>query len=74
MGWKRFSCFLLVGLALFAWSNAGAYETFLGPTGVIKWDKAKSYDGYTLYGPNGGTNIYLIDKAGTSSTNGRRRT
>ena len=64
MGWKRFSCFLLVGLALFAWSNAGAYETFLGPTGVIKWDKAKAYDGYTLFVPNGGTNIYLIDMDG----------
>lgn len=44
---------------------AGAYEAIVGPTGVLKYDKAKSYGGYTLFAPmiNCKT-TYLIDMEG----------
>jgi hypothetical protein len=45
-------------------SAAQAYETFVGPTGVLKWDKAKAYNGYTLFGPMFDKNVYLIDMEG----------
>jgi len=44
---------------------ASAYEAIVGPTGVLKYDKEKSYGGYTLFAPmiNCKT-TYLIDMEG----------
>jgi len=63
---KRFlGLALFVGMSLFLASTAVfAYEAFLGPTGVLKWAKGKTYDGYTLIAPSGAKNIYLIDMEG----------
>jgi len=64
---KACRCILVVAacvMVCFMWTAAGAYETFLGPTGVLKWDKANAYNGYTLFGPMYSKNIYLIDMEG----------
>jgi hypothetical protein len=44
---------------------ASAYEAMVGPTGVLKYEKEKSYGGYTLFAPmiNCKT-TYLIDMEG----------
>ena len=43
-----------------------AYESFIGPTGVLQYDKTKAYNGYTLFSSNaaGCTSSYLIDMEG----------
>ena len=41
-----------------------AYEAIVGPTGVLLYDREKSYDGYTLFAPMGSRTIYLIDMEG----------
>ncbi|MBW1775498.1 MAG: aryl-sulfate sulfotransferase [Deltaproteobacteria bacterium] len=42
-----------------------AYEAMVGPTGVLKYDKAKSFGGYTLFSPMlGCKTTYLIDMEG----------
>jgi len=45
--------------------TAPAYESMVGPTGVLKYDVEKSYGGYTLFSPmiNSKT-TYLIDMEG----------
>lgn len=40
------------------------YEAIVGPTGLLLYDKAKSYGGYTLISPMGSRNVYLIDIEG----------
>ena len=60
------------GVLLFAvlfttafWGSALAYEAIVGPTGVLKYDKAKSYGGYTLFAPMVKCKTtYLIDMEG----------
>jgi outer membrane protein assembly factor BamB len=64
MNVKRVAFVLVACFAILAWSTANAYETFLGPTGVIKWDKAKACSGYTIFGPQYSKDIYLIDMEG----------
>jgi len=55
-----FPTFILTFLGL-----AMAYEALNGPTGVLKYDKAKAYDGYTLFSPsNNSKTAYLIDMEG----------
>jgi outer membrane protein assembly factor BamB len=61
---KRFAFFFLAALVLLVSTAAGAYEAFVGPTGVLKWDKSKAYNGFTLFAPQGSRNIYLIDMEG----------
>ena len=53
---------LLISTAFIA---APAYESLVGPTGVLKYDADKSYGGYTLFSPmiNCKT-TYLIDMEG----------
>jgi len=51
----------LLGLAC----AAHAYEAIYGPTGVLYLDKAKSYQGYTLFDPTvASKTTYLIDMRG----------
>lgn len=56
------TCLTAAGL-LFT-SSALAYESFGGPTGVLRWEKGASYEGYTLIAPHGSTTTYLIDMEG----------
>jgi hypothetical protein len=52
---------LLLGMSL----PAFAYEALRGPTGVLQWDKAKAYNGYTLFSPMiACKTTYLIDMQG----------
>ncbi|MCX7006207.1 MAG: aryl-sulfate sulfotransferase [Kiritimatiellaeota bacterium] len=55
---------LFLGLALLLMSGAitQAYERLQGPTQVIYWDRAKTADGYTLFGAQGTS--YLINMEG----------
>ena len=59
------SVFVLFVVVL-TWSASGmAYEAMVGPTGVLKYDKTKAYDGYTLFAPAAKCKtIYLIDMEG----------
>lgn len=63
---KKLSRLMLPALAMcFFTAAASAYEVHDGPTGVIKYDKEKSYNGYTLFTPTeDNTVIYLIDMRG----------
>ena len=54
---------VLVIVAGFA-TSAYAYQALVGPTGVVYYDKGKTYDGYTLFAPNSCKNTYLIDMEG----------
>ena len=56
---------LVLALVLTGLTTAGAYEAMLGPTGVLKYNAEKAYDGYTLITPmiNCKT-TYLIDMEG----------
>ncbi len=44
--------------------SAGAYELLYGPTGLIRYNKEKAYDGYMLFAPSLSTTTYLIDMEG----------
>lgn len=45
--------------------TAQAYEAIVGPTGVLKYNKAKAYDGYTLFSPmSNSKTTYLVDMEG----------
>jgi hypothetical protein len=60
--WKTAAAFLLL---MICFVTAPAYESLVGPTGVLKYDAEKSYGGYTLFSPmiNSKT-TYLIDMEG----------
>jgi len=51
--------FLLVGIL----NRVHAYEALQGPTEMRFWDKAKAYNGYTLFGV--GNRTYLLDMEGS---------
>lgn len=56
-----FVLFLVTGWLL----SAHAYEATTGPTGVLKYDKEKAFEGYTLYCPTvNSKTTYLIDMEG----------
>ncbi len=57
-------CLLTLSLIMGYQQSAHAIEAFETPTGVLKWNKEKAFDGYTLLSPNTGTNSYLIDMEG----------
>lgn len=44
--------------------NVFAYEAHYGPSGLIYYDKDKSFQGYTLYYPDLSNRTYLIDMNG----------
>jgi len=55
--------FILLALALaLSAGSARAYETLQGPTETLHWDKARAFNGYTLFGARGMS--YLIDMEG----------
>jgi len=60
--------FLLISayLIFFLFSTSvTTIESFVGPTGVLKYDKSKSYGGYTLFSPmKKCTTTYLMDMEG----------
>ena len=60
---KKVTCVCLISIFVLAFLGfAGAYEAIVGPTGVLKYDKAKSYGGYTLFAPMVNCKTtYLID-------------
>ncbi len=59
--WVQSAAVLLLAAA----GPGGAYESMVGPTGVLKYNAEKSYGGYTLFSPmiNSKT-TYLIDMEG----------
>ena len=58
----RTGVFFLVVVALFAWTAAvHGNEAFTSPTGLLKYDKEKTFNGYVLLAPYLGKDIYLID-------------
>jgi len=57
---------LMLGIMMMGLSTgAFAYEAITGPTGVLSYDQAKAYQGYTLFDPTvGSKTTYLIDMRG----------
>ena len=50
-------------LSLFMLSApASAYEAITGPLGLLAYDKAKAYDGYTLFTPHTKVSSWIVDK------------
>ena len=57
----------IVGLAaifMAASVTADAYELLYGPTGLIRYNKEKAFDGYMLFAPSLSTTTYLTDMEG----------
>jgi len=62
---SRYIIFILTALFMVALSfPAYALEAHVGPTGVLKYDAGKTYDGYALFSPNMSKTTYLIDMEG----------
>lgn len=62
---KTLSLLFVVLIVAVSFGSALAYEAIVGPTGVLKYDKEKSYGGYTLFSPMiGCKTTYLIDMKG----------
>ena len=53
----------VAGIACFS-TGAAAFESFGGPTGVLRWEEGSTFDGYTLIAPYYSTSTYLIDMEG----------
>jgi hypothetical protein len=55
----------IIAMTLAGFTLAPAYESMVGPTGVLKYDDQKSYGGYTLFSPMVNCKTtYLIDMEG----------
>jgi len=62
---KLFGVLIAVFFVVFSLVPVHAYEAIVGPTGVLKYNKAKTYDGYTLFSPmSNSKTVYLIDMEG----------
>lgn len=62
---QRCSIVLLAGLLILGLgASAQAFEALCGPTGVLKYNQEKTFDGYMLYSPNKSTTTYLLDNEG----------
>jgi hypothetical protein len=62
---RKLTSFLFVlALVLTAFLSAYAYEAVRGVTGLLKYDAAKAYQGYTLIPPMESTTTYLVDMEG----------
>lgn len=56
---------MVFALVLTGIGAAGAYEALVGPTGVLKYNAEKAYDGYTVFSPMFNCKTtYLIDMEG----------
>ena len=55
---------VVAALSIVAAAFLPAYESIVGPTGVLLYDKNNSYGGYTLFSPMGSKTVYLIDMEG----------
>jgi hypothetical protein len=63
MGRKSISLTVLLSV-IFLFSVAAAYESLSGPTQLIQYKAAKTYEGYTLITSMNGDKTYLIDMLG----------
>ena len=63
MDHKRLASVLAV-LVLFLAVGIVRAESFIEPTGLLRWDKSKTFNGYTLIAPSYTKDIYLIDMDG----------
>jgi len=63
MTFKAKMFFVATGI-LVAAALLPAYESLVGPTGVLLYDKENSYGGYTLFSPMGSRTVYLTDMEG----------
>ena len=62
---KWFSILAIVCLVLTSFGTAFGYEALTGPSGVLRYNKANSYGGYTLFAPMiGCKTTYLMDMEG----------
>jgi hypothetical protein len=54
-------------LVFFFTTCASGFESLISPTGLLKYDKSKAYDGYTLFSPmRECTTTYLINMEGNA--------
>lgn len=62
---KSLSVLFVILCIVVSYGSAYGYEAIVGPTGVLKYDKEKSYGGYTLFAPMVDCKTtYLIDMEG----------
>jgi|SRR5271157_96226 len=61
---KSFCVMAVIVIVAFSVISAEAYELLYGPTGLIRYNKEKAYDGYTLFAPSLSTTTYLMDMEG----------
>ena len=62
---KSYSIIIVTLILAVFFGTASAHEAMSGPTGVMKYDKGKSYGGYTLFAPMMNCKTtYLIDMEG----------
>lgn len=63
---KKNFIYLIIAVGLLGIAGmVQAYEAVTGPTGVLKYDASKAYEGYTLFSPMiGNKTSYLIDMKG----------
>ena len=61
---KSFCVMAVIVFVAFSVISAEAYELLYGPTGLIRYNKEKAFDGYMLFAPSLSTTTYLIDMEG----------
>lgn len=62
---KIITCLTAAACLFWIAGTAQAYEATTGPTGVLKYDKGKAFEGYTLFSPQiGSKTTYLMDMEG----------
>jgi hypothetical protein len=63
---KILGILMVVFIMTISFGYSSAYEAMVGPTGVLKYDKEKSYGGYTLFAPMVNCKTtYLIEGEGS---------
>jgi hypothetical protein len=55
---------IVLGMVLASFVSPQAHESIRGVTGLLKYDTAKAYQGYTLIAPNEDKTTYLVDMEG----------
>jgi hypothetical protein len=64
MSRKRIAFWTVAVVLLMAFISSQARESIRGVTGLLKYDAAKAYQGYTLIPPNESKTTYLVDMEG----------